>query len=238
MEAKALNVLIVEDEETMADAVAYTLRKEGFDVVIAKDGSEGLDRFRQEDHDLIILDIMLPKINGFDLCRTIRGTSDTPIIMLTAKDEEIDRVVGLELGADDYIIKPFSMREFVARIKALLRRTHVSRDTEQPEIIRVGDLVIDCDRRLVLLHGDTVHLPLKEFQILRALIRNKDKVLTREGITRKAWPEDAYCDTRTLDVHIRWLREKIEDDPSMPKRIVTVRGIGYMFVGKSDDQTD
>lgn len=231
-------ILIVEDEAPMAVAVAYALGKEGFDVVIAKDGTEGLSMFRKEDLCIVILDIMLPKMNGFDLCRAIRSNSNIPIIMLTAKDEEIDRVVGLELGADDYVIKPFSMREFVARVKALLRRSQISRSSEQPEIMRVGDLVVDSDRRIVRRRGEIVPLPLKEFQILRLLVRYRDKVMTREAITREAWPEDAYCDTRTLDVHIRWLREKIEEDPNVPRRIVTVRGIGYMFVGHSDDQTD
>lgn len=231
-------ILIVEDEAPMAVAVAYALGKEGFDVVIAKDGTEGLSMFRKEDLCIVILDIMLPKMNGFDLCRAIRSNSNIPIIMLTAKDEEIDRVVGLELGADDYVIKPFSMREFVARVKALLRRSQISRSSEQPEIMRVGDLVVDSDRRIVRRRGEIVPLPLKEFQILRLLVRYRDKVMTREAITREAWPEDTYCDTRTLDVHIRWLREKIEEDPNVPRRIVTVRGIGYMFVGHSDDQTD
>ena len=231
-------ILIVEDEAPMAVAVAYALGKEGFDVVIAKDGTEGLNMFRQEDLSIVILDVMLPKLNGFDLCRAIRSNSNVPIIMLTAKDEEIDRVVGLELGADDYVIKPFSMREFVARVKALLRRSQISRSSEQPEIMRVGDLVIDSDKRTVRRRGEIIPLPLKEFQILRSLVRYRDKVMTRVAITREAWPEDAYCDTRTLDVHIRWLREKIEEDPNAPKHIVTVRGIGYMFVGQSDDQTD
>lgn len=231
-------ILIVEDEAPMAVAVAYALGKEGFDAVIAKDGNEGLSMFRQEDLSIIILDIMLPKLNGFDLCRAIRSNSNIPIIMLTAKDEEIDRVVGLELGADDYIIKPFSMREFVARVKALLRRSQISRSTEQSEVMRVGDLVVDCDKRIVKRRGEVISLPLKEFQILRSLVRNRDKVMNRVAIMREAWPEDAYCDTRTLDVHIRWLREKIEEDPNNPKRIVTVRGIGYMFVGQSDDQAD
>lgn len=231
-------LLIVEDEASMADAVAYALRKEGFDIHIATDGSEGLNVFQEKDFDLIILDIMLPKMNGFDLCRIIRGQSNTPIIMLTARDEEVDRVVGLELGADDYIIKPFSMRELIARVKALMRRAHISGESEQLDIIRAGDLLVDCDRQLVKLRGESIRLPLKEFHILRTLVRHKDKVMSRESIMREVWADDAYYDMRTLDVHIRWLREKIEDNPSFPKRIVTVRGVGYMFVGQSDVQAD
>jgi DNA-binding response OmpR family regulator len=193
---------------------------------------------REQSPDLLILDLMLPTMSGFDVCRAIRGESAMPIIMLTAKGEEVDRVVGLELGADDYVIKPFSMRELVARVKAVLRRSQLTRESGKEDVIRAGDLIIDCARHVVRIRDKTLHLPLKEFELLHLLAKNKDRVLTRDVLLSRVWGGDAYDSTRTLDVHIRWLREKVEDDPSVPKRIVTVRGVGYMFVGQSHDQAD
>lgn len=228
-------ILIVEDEALIADSIEYALRKEGFQVITARDGVQGLVMAREEHPDLVILDIMLPGMSGFDICRAIRVESSMPIIMLTAKTEEIDRVVGLELGADDYIIKPFSMREVIARVKAVLRRSQMHLDRPKQDTIRVGDLVVDSQRRVVQVRDKALHLPLKEFELLYTLVKNKDRVLTREMLLNSVWRGEAYDSTRTLDVHIRWLREKIEDDPSSPKRIVTIRGVGYMFVGQNDD---
>lgn len=227
-------VLIIEDEALIADSVSYALRKEGFDVMIAADGAQGLAMARERDPDLIILDIMLPLLSGLDVCRAVRGESSVPIIMLTAKSEEVDRVVGLELGADDYVIKPFSMRELIARVKAVLRRSKMAFEGGRQDVITVGDLVVDGERRMVRVGNKVLHLPLKEFELLRLLAKNKDRVLTREFLLDSIWAEDAYGNTRTLDVHIRWLREKIEEDPSSPRRIVTVRGVGYMLVGHED----
>lgn len=231
-------ILVVEDEAPIADAVAYALRKEGFQVMTVGDGAEGLSAARRELPDLLILDIMLPSMGGFDVCRAVRSESSMPIIMLTARTDEVDRVVGLELGADDYVLKPFSMRELVARAKAVLRRSHLTRSSTKPEVMKAGDVIVDCERHLVRVRNKVLRLPLKEFQVLRTLVKNKDRVLTRESLMNSVWAEDSYYNTRTLDVHIRWLREKIEEDPSYPKRIVTVRGVGYMFVGQGDDQTD
>lgn len=231
-------ILIIEDEALIADSVGYALKKEGYQVLISHDGAQGLAMAREHEPDLVLLDIMLPAMDGFEVCRALRKETSIPIIMLTAKGEEIDRVVGLELGADDYVVKPFSMRELVARVKAVLRRTKMHAESSKQEILEDGDLVIDSRRRMVKIRDKVIHLPLKEFELLRTLVRNKDRVMTREALLNSVWSEDAYETTRTLDVHIRWLREKIEEDPSSPKRIVTIRGVGYMYVGKSDDQQD
>jgi len=231
-------ILIIEDETLIADSIGYALRKEGYQVFISADGVQGLAMAREHQPDLILLDIMLPAMDGFEVCRILRKETSIPIIMLTAKGEEIDRVVGLELGADDYVVKPFSMRELIARVKAVLRRSKMSVEEGKEEILEDGDLVIDSRRRMVKVKDNVVHLPLKEFELLRTLVKNKDRVMTREALLNSVWNEDAYETTRTLDVHIRWLREKIEEDPSSPKRIVTIRGVGYMYVGKSDDQQD
>jgi len=231
-------ILIIEDETLIADSIGYALRKEGYQVFISADGVQGLAMAREHQPDLILLDIMLPAMDGFEVCRILRKETSIPIIMLTAKGEEIDRVVGLELGADDYVVKPFSMRELIARVKAVLRRSKMSVEEGKEEILEDGDLVIDSRRRMVKVKDNVIHLPLKEFELLRTLVKNKDRVMTREALLNSVWNEDAYETTRTLDVHIRWLREKIEEDPSSPKRIVTIRGVGYMYVGKSDDQQD
>lgn len=168
----------------------------------------------------------------------LRSETSIPIIILTAKGEEVDRVVGLELGADDYVIKPFSMRELIARLKAVLRRTRIATEGGSQEVLRAGGLVVDSRRRIVKVGEKTIYLPLKEFELLRILVKNKDRVMTRDVLLNAVWSDDAYETSRTLDVHIRWLREKIEENPSLPKRIITVRGIGYMYVGQSDDQED
>jgi len=231
-------VLIVDDEALIADSVDYALRKEGFQVITARDGAQALAMAREQQPDLVILDIMLPVMSGLEVCRAIRKESSMPIIMLTAKSEEVDRVVGLELGADDYVIKPFSMRELIARTKAVLRRSQMMRDSGKHDVIKAGDVIVDSKRRVVQVRDKTLYLPLKEFELLRVLVKNRDRVLTREALLDSVWAEDAYDNTRTLDVHIRWLREKIEDDPSSPKRITTIRGVGYMFAGHNDDRPD
>ncbi|MCL6520501.1 MAG: response regulator transcription factor [Armatimonadetes bacterium] len=231
-------ILIIEDEALIADSVSYALKKEGYQVLVATDGAQGLAMAREQSPDLILLDIMLPTIDGFEICRILRKETSIPIIMLTAKGEEVDRVVGLELGADDYVIKPFSIRELIARLKAVLRRSSLAEESGRHEVLRVGDLTVDCSRRIVKLGDKTIYLPLKEFDLLRILVKNRDRVMTRDMLLNAVWAEDAYETSRTLDVHIRWLREKIEDNPSLPKRIVTVRGIGYMYVGQSDDKED
>lgn len=228
-------ILLVEDEVAIADSVAYSLRNEGFDVEVAYDGLEGLALFSTFSPDLIVLDLMLPKLSGLDLCRTLRKDSGVPIIMLTAKTEEIDRVVGLELGADDYVPKPFSIRELVARVRAVLRRTQGAQDQEVQMKFRIGRVEMDLGRRRVTVDGEVVHLPLKQFELLRVLMMNRGKVVDREDLFRMVWDEDAAYDTGTLDVHVRWLREKIETDPSNPRYLRTVRGIGYKIVGDSED---
>ena len=229
-------ILIIEDETLIADSTAYAFRKEGFQVMTAGDGAEGLATARSESPDLVILDLMLPGMDGYDVCRAVRRESSMPIIMLTAKSEEVDRIVGLELGADDYVVKPFSVRELVARVKAVLRRSHMSSEDDKEDVIEAGELVVDCARRVAQIRDKVLTLPFKEFELLHVLVKNKDRVLTREILLNAVWQDEVYDNTRTLDVHIHWLREKIEDDPSSPKRIVTVRGVGYMFVGCPNDQ--
>lgn len=229
-------ILIIEDEVLIADSVAYALRREGYDASSVQDGAEGLAKARELAPDLILLDLMLPSMDGFDICRAIRAEGSTPIIMLTARGEEIDRVVGLELGADDYVIKPFSMRELIARVKSVLRRSRMLPDDTPQDVMTVGDLTVDHRRRQVTVGGQPVHLSLKEFELLRALVRNRDRVMTRSALLKSVWSGEGRSSTRTLDVHIRWVREKVEDDPSAPTRIVTVRGVGYMFVTPSDEQ--
>ncbi len=229
-------ILIIEDEVLIADSVAYALRREGYDASSVQDGAEGLAKARELAPDLILLDLMLPSMDGFDICRAIRAEGSTPIIMLTARGEEIDRVVGLELGADDYVIKPFSMRELIARVKSVLRRSRMLPDDTPQDVMSVGNLTVDHRRRQVMVGGQPVHLSLKEFELLRALVKNRDRVMTRSALLKSVWSDEGRSSTRTLDVHIRWVREKVEDDPSAPKRIVTVRGVGYMFVTPSDEQ--
>ena len=230
-------ILVVEDEPTLQETLAYNLTRQGYAVETASDGQAALDKARQSQPDLIVLDIMLPVLDGFEVCRVLRQEMNTPILMLTARDDEIDRVIGLELGADDYITKPFSMREFLARVKAQLRRVRLIReeiDTEaaQPrEALNFGNLTLDLTRREVLLDHQPVAVKPKEFDLLLFLARHRGQVLTRELILERVWGWEFSGGSRTVDVHVRWLREKIEKNPALPERIVTVRGAGYRFEG-------
>jgi two-component system response regulator RegX3 len=218
----------VEDEESFSDALSYMLRKEGFEVAVAASGPEALDAFDRNGADLVLLDLMLPGLPGTEVCRTLRQRSKVPVIMLTAKDSEIDKVVGLELGADDYVTKPFSSRELVARIRAVLRRQG---DVEELEsaVLAVGPVRMDVDRHVVAVRGQHVQLPLKEFELLEVLLRNAGRVLTRGQLIDRVWGADYVGDTKTLDVHVKRLRAKVESDPSNPRCILTVRGLGYKF---------
>lgn len=220
--------MIVEDETSFSDALSFLLKQEGYEVSIATDGREALSKFASEKPDFVLLDLMIPEISGTEVCRTIRATSDVPIIMVTAKDTEIDRVVGLELGADDYVTKPYSSRELMARIKAVMRRrTSDFSDGSEAGILKVGDIRMDLDKHVVTVKGITLSLPLKEFSLLEFLMRNSGKVLTRNQLIDRVWGSDYYGDTKTLDVHIKRLRAKIEDDPANPVVIQTIRGLGY-----------
>ncbi len=221
-------VLVVEDEESVSDALSYMLRKEGFEVAVAATGPEALEVFDRNGADLVLLDLMLPGLPGTEVCRTLRQRSKVPVIMLTAKDSEIDKVVGLELGADDYVTKPFSSRELVARMRAVLRRQG---DTEEAEsaVLTVGPVRMDVDRHIVAVRGQNVQLPLKEFELLEVLLRNAGRVLTRGQLIDRVWGADYVGDTKTLDVHVKRLRAKVESDPANPRCILTVRGLGYKF---------
>ncbi len=221
--------MLVDDEESVQTLLTYPLRKEGYDVVGALDGREALDRFGEQRFDLVVLDIMLPKLDGIEVCRRLRSRSQVPIIMLTAKDDEIDKVIGLEMGADDYITKPFSVREFRSRVKAALRRADMLREPGQTEPIVAGSLKIDFDRRSASMRGQDVRLTYVEFEILAALASTAGRVFTRESLLRHVWGDASYRDPRTVDVHIRHLREKLESDPKNPEYIFTVRGVGYRF---------
>jgi DNA-binding response OmpR family regulator len=220
----------VDDEQSVQKLLTYPLRKEGYEVVGALDGKEALDRLQDASFDLVVLDVMLPRVDGFDVCRQIRASSTVPIIMLTAKTEEIDKVLGLELGADDYITKPFSVREFRSRVKAVLRRAALTRgDEEREEPIERGGVRIDFDKRHVRVRGDSVRLTYVEFEILAALARAPGRVFSRTMLLERVWGDSAYRDPRTVDVHIRHLREKLEQEPKHPELIFTVRGVGYRF---------
>jgi DNA-binding response OmpR family regulator len=228
--ASAPRILLVDDEDAVQKLLTYPLRKEGYDVVPALDGREALDRLSEDNFDLVVLDVMLPKMDGFDVCREIRARSTVPIIMLTAKTEEIDKVLGLELGADDYITKPFSVREFRSRVKAVLRRAALTQSEEQfEEPIEAGELRIDFEKRLVEVRGEAVRLTYVEFEILAALARAPGRVFSRTMLLERVWGDAAYRDPRTIDVHIRHLREKLESEPKTPELILTVRGVGYRF---------
>ncbi|MCU0282883.1 MAG: response regulator transcription factor [Candidatus Nanopelagicales bacterium] len=222
-------ILVVEDEESFSDALGFMLRKEGFTVALAGTGPEALAAFEREQIDLILLDLMLPGMSGTDVCRTIRAKSRVPIIMVTAKDSELDKVLGLELGADDYVTKPFSSRELVARIRAVLRRNVEEFDADP--VVEAGPVRIDPDRHLVQVNGQAVNLPLKEFDLLEYLVRNAGRVLTRGQLIDRIWGSDYVGDTKTLDVHVKRLRAKVEPDPAHPVHLVTVRGLGYKFEG-------
>ena len=221
-------VLIVEDEESFSEALSFMLRREGFEVEVASDGNAALEQFDRSGADLILLDLMLPGVSGTEVCRQVRLTSKVPIIMLTAKDSEIDKVVGLEIGADDYVTKPFSSRELLARVRAVLRR-HGEADELLPTTVEAGPVRIDVDRHLVTVRGETVPLPLKEFDLLEYLVRNAGRVLTRSQLIDRVWGVDYVGDTKTLDVHVKRLRAKIEVDPANPELLTTVRGLGYKF---------
>ncbi len=228
-------VLVVEDEGAFVDALTVGLSAEGFTVEVATDGAEALERFEAIDPDLILLDVMLPRVSGIDVCREIRTKSSVPIIMVTAKSDEIDTVVGLEVGADDYVTKPYRLRELVARMRAVLRRTDArSESDEEPggatdEPIVVGDISIDSDRHEVIVRGEEIAMPLKEFEVLALLMDNAGRVLTRDVLIDRVWGSDYVGDTKTLDVHIKRIRNRIESDPKNPQRIVTIRGLGYKF---------
>ena len=222
-------ILIVEDDRTLLSVLEYNLTKEGYSVVTAVDGVEALEVARKDKPDFIILDIMLPKMSGFEVCRILRKEMTVPILMLTAKDEEIDKVVGLDLGADDYMTKPFSMRELLARIRAMLRRVEMQVPTTGT--LKLGDIEIDISRHAITKGGNILNLTPKEFDLLAFLAKNKGLVFSRDQLLEKVWGYDYAGDTRTVDVHIRWLREKIEDNPAKPERLVTVRGVGYKLEG-------
>lgn len=225
-------VLLVEDEESFIEALTLGLRREGFHVEVARDGAEALASFDAHRPDVVLLDLMLPKVSGIDVCRQIRSRSSTPIIMLTAKDSEVDAVVGLEVGADDYVTKPYRLRELVARVRAVLRRAGSSTDADDdvsPEAIEVGDVCLDPDRHEVTVRGEKVSLPLREFELLELLLTNAGRVLTRDTLIDRIWGHDYVGDTKTLDVHIKRLRSKLELDPGVPTHIITIRGLGYRY---------
>ena len=224
-------VLIVEDETSFSEAISFLLGKEGFETDIAENGRVALELFKSHSYDLVLLDLMIPEVSGIDVCRAIRTTSMVPIIMLTAKDSEVDKVVGLELGADDYVTKPYSSRELVARIKAVLRRgIPDSADADSNSAIQVaGRIRMDVERHQVTVNDVLINLPLKEFELLEFLLRNEGRVLTRGQLIDRVWGGDYYGDTKTLDVHIKRLRSKIEEDPANPQLIQTIRGLGYKF---------
>jgi two-component system, OmpR family, response regulator RegX3 len=228
MEEIVTRVLIVEDEESFADPLAFLLRKEGFTAALAGTGQEALEEFDRNGADIVLLDLMLPGMSGTDVCKALRQRSAVPVIMVTARDSEIDKVVGLELGADDYVTKPYSARELIARIRAVLRRGGESEEL-LPQVLEAGPVRMDVERHVVTVDGAEVSLPLKEFDLLEYLLRNVGRVLTRGQLIDRVWGADYVGDTKTLDVHVKRLRSKIEPDPSAPQHLVTVRGLGYKF---------
>ncbi len=221
-------ILVVEDEDSFSDPLSYLLRREGYDVAVADDGPAALDEFDRNGADLVLLDLMLPGIPGTEVCRQLRARSNVPVIMLTAKDSEIDKVVGLELGADDYVTKPYSSRELVARVRAVLRRG-AEPETLVPATVEAGPVRLDVERHVVTVNNTSVAMPLKEFELLEILLRNAGRVLTRMQLIDRVWGSDYVGDTKTLDVHVKRLRSKIEPDPAQPRHLVTVRGLGYKF---------
>ncbi len=232
----AEKILVVEDEKALQETLAYNLVHEGYEVTLAGDGETAIEKAREIHPDLLLLDIMLPGKDGFEVCRILRQEMNTPILMLTARDDEIDRVVGLEVGADDYMTKPFSMRELMARVKAMLRRVRLIREevhtVDAPaEILKFGNLSIDLKRREAALNNKTLDLKPKEYDLLLYFLEHPSRALSRDTLLEQVWGWDFSGDSRTVDVHIRWLREKVEEDPSNPKRLVTVRGAGYRFEG-------
>jgi two-component system response regulator RegX3 len=226
------NVLIVEDEESLADPLAFLLRKEGFEATVVGDGPSALAEFDRAGADIVLLDLMLPGMTGTDVCKQLRARSSVPVIMVTARDSEIDKVVGLELGADDYVTKPYSARELIARIRAVLRRGSEADDTSIGDaILEAGPVRMDVERHVVTVNGAQITLPLKEFDLLEYLMRNSGRVLTRGQLIDRVWGADYVGDTKTLDVHVKRLRSKIESDPANPVHLVTVRGLGYKLEG-------
>jgi two-component system response regulator RegX3 len=221
-------LLVIEDEESFSQSLEYMLAREGFEVAVAATGPAGLDEFDRSGADLVLLDLMLPGLPGTEVCRALRTRSDVPVIMLTARDSEVDKVVGLELGADDYVTKPFSGRELVARIRAVLRR-RIDAGESAPATVEAGPVRIDVDRHVVTVSGAPVTLPLKEFELLELLVRNAGRVLTRDQIIARVWGNDYFGDTKTLNAHVKRLRTKIEREPSTPRHLVTIRGLGYKF---------
>jgi DNA-binding response OmpR family regulator len=228
MAREQARILLVDDEQAVQTLLTYPLRKEGYEVVGAMDGQEALDRFTEQRFDLVVLDIMLPKLDGIEVCRRLRTRSQVPIIMLTAKGDEVDKIAGLEMGADDYITKPFSVREFRSRVKAALRRGNML-GTAGAEPVKAGELEIDFDRRATTIAGEPIQLTYVEFEILAALVSAPGRVFSREMLLEHVWGDSTYRDPRTVDVHIRHLREKLERDPKDPKYLFTVRGVGYRF---------
>jgi two-component system response regulator RegX3 len=222
-------VLVVEDEESFSDALSYMLRKEGFEVSVAPTGTSALTQFDRTGADIVLLDLMLPEMSGTEVCRQLRQRSAVPIIMVTARDSEIDKVVGLEIGADDYVTKPYSPRELVARIRAVLRRQGTEATEVTTPTLAAGPVRMDVERHVVTVDGSSVQLPLKEFELLELLLRNAGRVLTRGQLIDRVWGADYVGDTKTLDVHVKRLRSKVEPEPSAPRYIVTVRGLGYKF---------
>jgi two-component system response regulator RegX3 len=229
---ESTTVLVVEDEDSFIDALTVGLAREGFRVQVARDGAQALDLFDAVRPDIVLLDVMLPKVSGIDVCRAIRAKSKVPIIMVTAKASEIDTVVGLEVGADDYVSKPYRLRELVARMRAVLRRAPGLADADDvasSEVLEVGDVTLDPSRHEVVIRGDDVSLPLKEFELLHLLLENAGRVLSRDLLIDRVWGHDYVGDTKTLDVHVKRLRAKVEADPANPSRIVTIRGLGYKY---------
>ncbi len=229
MAEASARILLVDDEEAIQTLLAYPLRKEGYEVVVARDGREALDFFSGGSFDLVVLDVMMPRLDGIEVCRRLRSRSQVPIIMLTARDDEVDKVLGLEIGADDYITKPFSVREFRSRVRAALRRTRMSGVVEEEAPLTAGELTIDRARRQVKVRGERVQLTYVEFEILATLASSPGRVFDRDTLLERVWGDSAYRDPRTIDVHIRHLREKIEQDAKEPEYLFTVRGVGYRF---------
>ena len=225
-------VLLVDDEESFVDALTVGLQEEGFTVYVARDGVAALEAFDDVNPDLVLLDVMLPRLSGLDVCRELRSRSSVPILMVTARDDEVDAVVGLELGADDYITKPYGLRELVARMRAALRRAQSNPALEEilsRTVLDIGDVALDPERHEVVVRGEQVHLPLKEFELLEVLLSNAGRVVSRDALIDQVWGPDYVGDTKTLDVHIKRLRARIEEDPANPTRIATIRGVGYRF---------
>ena len=227
---RVARILVVEDEEALAESVRYNLEREGYAVTVASDGRRAIERFHAETPSLVILDLMLPELSGLDVCRMIRAGSEVPIIMVTAKDSEADKVAGLELGADDYVTKPFSVRELVSRVRANLRRAWPEAIRPTEEVLAGGPVRMDVARHEVTVRGEAVPMPPKEFELLESLLRRRGRLLTREFLIEEVWGADYYGDTRTLDVHMKRLRRKVEEDSHRPVHLVTVRGLGYKFV--------